>query len=146
MTQQKSKRFDYKQFDNIKLQGGIIDYRDLKSCYLEMSGHVLITDETPTKKIRKVLNKCKKRVFTHIYDSVFKEKFIITPLIPETFDDRDGGFISVEYTFFVKGTLDYKIIRGELEKIASLLNDEVASDTSMTIIRNKPTRKQNEKN
>ena len=146
MTKQMCKRFKFNQFNNVKLIGGTTDYRELRGCYLEMTGHVTITKENPTKIFNKSLKQTKINIQKHISNSVFKERFITTPTIPLTFDDREGGFVSVEYTFFPKIEIDYKILKVELEKIASIINDEVASYQSMTIIKNKRKGAQYEKN
>lgn len=142
-----SKFFKYDEFKDLKFNGGTMDYHNLRGCYLEMTGHFDIQEEIPHSLIKKVINRTNSTIHRHLMDSVFREKFITTPTIPFTFNERNGGFVSVEYTFYPKKSIDYKELKIELQKIATLVNEIVVSEDKMNIIKNKSKKpRKNEKN
>lgn len=97
-----TQEFIIKQFPKISFNAGTMDRTTYKGCFLEIRGHFTSKEENHTTMMRKVLNQLKNTLERNLDKELFRDKFIMTTDISDSFVATGSSFSKLEFTLFPK--------------------------------------------
>lgn len=121
----KGKSFKIKKFDKIKFEARTECKDPLKSCYIIISGTVMTDEENKKGEMRKLIKSTSQSVFNNLNRDIFRDRYIQTDLIPESFEYTGKCFASLEYTLFVKTDVTFQQVQEQLNILSQKVYDEV---------------------
>jgi hypothetical protein len=116
----KARTYKIKEFENFQLEVGVINKQNPKSIYFNLKGHLNSIDTNYRQNIRKFLKSIENTVERNIDKVLFHERFILATDFPTTMNDNGRGFISMEFTLFLKYPEDF-VKEPYLKKIETLI-------------------------
>jgi hypothetical protein len=116
----KGRTYKIKEFDNFQLEVGLVNKQNPKSIYFNLRGYLNSIDTNYRQNIRKFLKSIENTVERNIDRVLFHERFILTTDFPTTINDTGTGFISMEFTLFLKYPGDF-VKEPYLKKIETLV-------------------------
>lgn len=120
----RSKYFEIEPKDNLSVKAGVVDKLNIKSVFIKTSAYYTAITEEPLVDLKKFMVELRRSFARHIKGSIFNEKFLSYTDTPDTFEANGGGFINMEFTFFINDIYHIKYI----EQVLIELIDKVYED------------------
>lgn len=120
-----TQEFIIKDYPEINFVGGTMDRNTYKGCYLEVKGHFKSKTDNHHQMMRKVLNQLKHGIERNMDKDFFRDKFITTTNISDSFTATGSSFTTLEFTFFPKNKTNKDELTNKLNEICEKVYDEV---------------------
>lgn len=104
------KNFVLLDLPKVQVQSGTIDRHNIKSIFIKFSSQYQSDIEDPTNGFKSLLLEIRRAFMRNIKDSIFKDRFIYDTDIPDTFNQRAGGFINIEFTLYLNDLYDVSYV------------------------------------
>jgi hypothetical protein len=130
MTKKLTQEFPIKDYPEINFVGGTMDRSTYKGCFLEVKGHFKSKTENHHQMMRKVLNQLKHGIERNMDKDFFREQFITTTNISNSFSATGSSFTALEFTFFPKNKTNKIELTNKLNEICDKVYQEVIVDNS----------------
>jgi hypothetical protein len=122
--------FQINQYPEINFVGGTMDRTTYKGCFLEVKGHFRSKTENHHQMMRRVLNQLKHGIERNMDKDFFREQFITTTNISDSFTATGSSFTTLEFTFFPKNKTNKIELTNKLNEICDKVYQEVIVDNS----------------
>jgi len=122
--------FQINQYPEINFVGGTMDRTTYKGCFLEVKGHFKSKTENHHQMMRRVLNQLKHGIERNMDKDFFREQFITTTNISDSFTATGSSFTTLEFTFFPKNKTNKIELTNKLNEICDKVYHEVIVDNS----------------
>lgn len=130
MTKKLTQEFKIKEYEQINFMAGTTDRSSYKGCYLEVKGHFKSKTENHHHMMRRVLNQLKHGIERNLDKEFFREQFITTTNISDSFTATGSSFTTLEFTFFPKNKTNKDELTNKLNEICGKVYEEVIVDNS----------------
>jgi len=120
-----TQEFPIKDYPEINFVGGTMDRTTYKGCFLEVKGHFKSKTDNHHQTMRKVLNQLKHGIERNMDKDFFRENFITTTNISDSFSATGSSFTTLEFTFFPKNKTNKDELTNKLNEICEKVYDEV---------------------
>jgi hypothetical protein len=121
MTKKLIQEFQIKDYPEINFMAGTMDKSTYKGCFLEVKGHFKSKTENHNLMMRKVVKQINSTIYCSLDKELFREQFITTSSISDSFAGTGSSFTTLEFTFFPKK----KTNKDELTNKLNEMCDEV---------------------
>ncbi len=129
--------FKMKTYDELQCSSGSANRKNMKSCYLQIKGLMESQVEDHKVAARKFIHRVKQVVHSSLRGSNFKEKFLIDPMIKESFGWTGECFFTLELTFFGEEELDRVNGAKEMNRIANnIFNQAIKIEKDLKFSKN----------
>ena len=122
--------FQINQYPKINFVAGTMDRTTYKGCFLEVKGHFKSKTENHHQMMRRVLNQLKHGIERNMDKDFFREQFITTTNISDSFTATGSSFTTLEFTFFPKNKTNKIELTNKLNEICDKVYHEVIVDNS----------------
>jgi hypothetical protein len=123
-----SQEFLIKDFPNLQFYAGTMDRTTYKGCFLEIKGHFTSKEENHTTMMRKVLNQLKNTLERNLDKELFREQFIMTTDISESFVATGSSYTKLEFTLFPKRKTNKQELTLKLNEICDKVYQQAVVD------------------
>jgi len=110
--------FQLKDYPNINFNAGSENRRPLKACFLEITGTFETEEENKKLAINNVCKQISQTVYNTLDKKLFRDEFICTKDISDSFVYTGKSYTKLEYTFFLRREMDNNDLIKELNKIS----------------------------
>jgi hypothetical protein len=117
-------KFKVKDYPNIQFQAGTEDRYSLKACYLIVRGTLESLDDNHKKNIFRFKKQLSGTVSRFIANNKFREQYILTDLVSDSFIITGTSFSTFEFTLFP--TTKFSV--SELKEKLNLLVDDIYNE------------------
>ncbi len=97
-----TQEFVIKEYPKINFNAGTMDRTTYKGCFLEIKGHFTSKEVNHTTMMRKVLNQLKNTLERNLDKELFREQFLMTTDVSDSFISTGSSFSRLEFTLFPK--------------------------------------------
>ena len=125
----RTKNFPIRQYPNIQFRAGTESREPLKACYLEIKGTFETQEEDKKKAFHNVCKKISQSITNSIDTRKFREEFISTKDISDSFVYTGKSYTKLEYTFFLKREMEEEDVTEELNRISMEIWRNALQDT-----------------
>ena len=126
----KYQEFPIKNYDEINFVGGTMDRSTYKGCFLEVKGHFKSKTDNHDQMMRRVLNQLKHTIERSMDKELFRDQFITTTEVSNSFSQTGSSFTKLEFTFFPKKKTDKNELTNKLNEICGKIYDEIIIDNT----------------
>lgn len=130
MAKKLTQEFLIKDYPEINFVAGTMDRSSYKGCFLEVKGHFKSKTENHHQMMRKVLNQLKHGIERNMDKEFFREQFLTTTNISNSFTATGSSFTALEFTFFPKNKTNKEELTNKLNEICGKVYEEVIVDNS----------------
>lgn len=102
MLKKTTQEFQIKEYPKINFVAGTMDRTTYKGCFLEIKGHFTSKEVNHTTMMRKVLNQLKNTLERNLDKELFKDQFLMTTDVSDSFISTGSSFSRLEFTLFPK--------------------------------------------
>jgi len=121
----KYQEFPIQDYPEINFIGGTMDRSTYKGCFLEVKGHFKSRTNNHDQMMRKVLNQLKHTIERSLDKELFREQFISTTEVSNSFSQTGSSFTKLEFTFFPKKKTNKQELTIKLNEICGKIYDEI---------------------
>jgi len=115
--------FKMRKFDELQCSAGAANRKDMKSCYLQIKGCMKSQIDEHKIASRRFIHRVKQVVNSSLKGSNFKDKFLMDPMIKDSFVWTGECFFTIELTFFGNEELNKVEGTKEMNRIATDIFD-----------------------
>jgi hypothetical protein len=123
--EKRTQEFIIKDYDKINFVAGTMDRSTYKGCFLEVKGHFKSKTENHYQMMRKVLNQLRHGIERNMDKEFFRDQFITTNNISDSFTATGSSFTTMEFTLFPKNKTNKLELTNKLNEICEKVYDEV---------------------
>jgi hypothetical protein len=117
MLKKLSQEFQIKEYPKINFVAGTMDRSTYKGCFLEIKGHFQSKSDNHSVMMRKVLKDLRNSLERNLDTNLFREEFILTTDISDSFVSTGSSFTKLEFTLFPKRKTDKEELTSKLNEI-----------------------------
>ena len=117
MLKKLSQEFQIKEYPKINFVAGTMDRSTYKGCYLEIKGHFQSKSDNHSVMMRKVLKDLRNSLERNLDTNLFREEFILTTDISDSFVSTGSSFTKLEFTLFPKRKTNKEELTSKLNEI-----------------------------
>lgn len=114
----RAKNFLIREYPNIQFRAGTESRDPLKACYLELRGTFETHEEDKNKAIHRTCKNISQVIHNAIDRRKFREEFICTKEISDSFVYTGKSYTKLEYTFFLKREMEFDDVTDELNRLS----------------------------
>lgn len=128
--------FKMRTFDELQCSAGAANRKDMKSCYLQIKGTMKSQIEEHKLASRRFIHRVKQVVNSSLKGSNFKDKFLIDPMIKDSFVWTGECFFTIELTFFGIKELNRVDAAKEMNRIATdIFNHAIRQEKNLEFMK-----------
>ena len=128
--------FKMRKFDELQCSAGAANRKDMKSCYLQIKG--FMNSQIDNNKIasRNFVHRVKQVINSSLKGSNFHSKFLIDPMIKDSFAWTGECFFTLEITFFGIKELNRVDAAKEMNRIATdIFNHAIRQEKNLEFMK-----------
>lgn len=123
-------KFQFGDYENHEVMGGVVNRNDAKSFWISFGAWVQASDK---KMAEKLFKEIKNKANNSIDLNLFGDRHIVTDTIPKDFSNKKPVYCSLEFNIYLRKNMDMKTLEAEANKFASNLQDFFNSTDAIKI-------------
>lgn len=124
----RTQEFHIKEYPKINFNAGTMDRTTYKGCFLEVKGHFTSKEVNHTTMMRKVLNQLKNTLERNLDKELFRDQFIMTTDISDSFVSTGSSFTKLEFTLFPKRKTNKEELTLKLNEICDKVYQQAVEE------------------